>query len=85
MFGEVLGSGMTVVDTMAGALTYDATTYYSNTAFSDPLWNVNSYNVVQPDDFVKIESVDAVSETELMTLTVSSSKPKRLHSCNSRR
>ena len=42
VFGEVLGSGMTVVDTMAGALTYDATTYYSNTALSDlPLWNVN--------------------------------------------
>ena len=31
VFGEILGSGMTVVDTMASALTYDATTYYSNT------------------------------------------------------
>ena len=48
---------MTVVDTMAGALTYDATTYYSNTALSD--FHCSQLdNVVQPDDFVKIESVD---------------------------
>ena len=86
VFGEVLGSGMTVVDTMANAQTHDATTYYSNTALSDlPLWDVNSDNIVRPTDFVKIESVDAVSETELMTFTVLIVKPKRLHSCNGRR
>ena len=34
-FGSVLGSGLTVIDAIGSALTYDATTYYSNTALSD--------------------------------------------------
>ena len=43
-------------------LTYDATTYYSNTALSDlPLWNVNQDNIVRPNDFVKIENADVVT------------------------
>ena len=79
VFGEVLGSGMTVVDTMAGALTYDATTYYSNTALSDlPLWNVNNDNIVRPIDFVKIENADVVTESDLFTYTVSSSDAAKL-------
>ena len=79
VFGEVLGSGMTVVDTMAGALTYDATTYYSNTALSDlPLWNVNSDNIVRPNDFVKIENADVVTESDLFTYKVSSSDAAKL-------
>ena len=79
VFGEVLGSGMTVVDTMAGALTYDATTYYSNTALSDlPLWNINQDNIVRPIDFVKIENADVVTESDLFTYTVSSSDAAKL-------
>ena len=79
VFGEVLGSGMTVVDTMASALTYDAVTYYSNTALSDlPLWNINQDNIVQPNDFVKIENVDVVTESDLFTYQVSSSDPAKL-------
>ena len=79
VFGEVLGSGMTVVDTMASALTYDATTYYSNTALSDlPLWNVNQDNIVRPNDFVKIENADVVTESDLFTYQASSSDSAKL-------
>ena len=61
VFGNVLNDGMTVIDTMAGASTHDATTYYSNTALSDlPLWNINQDNIVRPEDFVKINSVSVV-------------------------
>ncbi len=80
VFGEVLGDGMTVVDVMAGALTYDATTYYSNGAFSDlPLWNVNADNIVLPQDFVKIETITELSdESELMTYSVTTSDTSKL-------
>ena len=78
-FGDVLGSGMTVVDTMGSALTYDAQTYYSNTALSDlPLWNINQDNIVQPQDFVKIENADVVTESALMIYTVTSSDTAKL-------
>jgi len=80
VFGEVLGDGMTVVDVMAGALTYDATTYYSNGTFSDlPLWNVNADNIVQPQDFVKIEMItELTDESELMTYSVTTSDTSKL-------
>lgn len=80
VFGEVLGDGMTVVDVMGTALTYDATTYYSNGAFSDlPLWNVNADNIVLPEDFVKFEAITALSdESELMTYTVTTSDTSKL-------
>jgi cyclophilin family peptidyl-prolyl cis-trans isomerase/DNA-directed RNA polymerase subunit H (RpoH/RPB5) len=78
-FGSVLGSGMTVVDTIGSALTYDATTYYSNTALSDlPLWNVNQDNIVRPQDFVQIENADVVTESALFTYQVSSSDSAKL-------
>jgi cyclophilin family peptidyl-prolyl cis-trans isomerase len=78
-FGRVLGSGMTVIDTMASALNYDATTYYGNQAFDDlPLWNVNSDNIVQPNDFVKFEDVSVVNETALMSFTVTSANTSKL-------
>ena len=71
-FGSVLGSGMTVVDTIGSALTYDATTYYSNAALSDlPLWNVNEDNIVRPEDFVQIDNADEVSESDLFNYTFS--------------
>ena len=80
VFGEVLGDGMAVVDVMAGALTYDATTYYSNGAFSDlPLWNVNADNIVLPQDFVKIETITELSdESELMSYAVTTSDTSKL-------
>jgi cyclophilin family peptidyl-prolyl cis-trans isomerase len=80
VFGEVLGDGMTVVDVMGTALTYDATTYYSNGAFSDlPLWNVNADNIVLPDDFVKIETITELNdESELMTYTATTSDTSKL-------
>ena len=80
VFGEVLGDGMTVVDVMGSALTYDATTYYSNSAFSDlPLWNVNADNIVLPQDFVKIETITALTdESELMTYSVTTSDSSKL-------
>ena len=78
-FGSVLGSGMTVVDTMGSALTYDATTYYSNTALSDlPLWNINQDNIVRPQDFVQIENADVVTESALFTYQVTSSDSAKL-------
>ena len=78
-FGSVLGSGMTVVDTIGSALTYDATTYYSNTALSDlPLWNVNQDNIVRPQDFVQIENADVVTESALFNYQVTSSDSAKL-------
>ena len=82
-FGSVLGSGMTVVDMMASAMAFDATTYYSNTALSDlPLWNINEDNIVRPQDFVKIENTDVVTESALFTYQVSTSDPKLTASIN---
>jgi len=80
VFGEVLGDGMTVVDVMGTALTYDATTYYSNSAFSDlPLWGVNADNIVLPQDFVKIETITTLTdESELMTYSVTTSDSGKL-------
>lgn len=79
VFGRVLGSGMTVINTMASALTYNATTYYGNEAFNDfPLWNVNADNIVQPNDFVKFTQVSVVPETALMSFTVSSANTAKL-------
>ncbi|MGI9460800.1 MAG: hypothetical protein ACR2NF_12440, partial [Pirellulales bacterium] len=66
-------------DTIGSALTYDATTYYSNTALSDlPLWNVNQDNIVRPQDFVQIENADEVTESALFTYQVSSSDAAKL-------
>ena len=78
-FGSVLGSGMTVVDTIGSASTYDARMYYSNTALSDlPLWNLNEDGIVLPQDFVQIENAYAVTESELFTYSASSSDPAKL-------
>ncbi|MDA7899133.1 peptidylprolyl isomerase [Pirellulales bacterium] len=78
-FGEVLGSGMTAISTMNGALTYDATEYYFNSALSElPLYNINTDNIVQVQDFVKINTVDVVSESDLMTYQVTTSDTSKL-------
>jgi cyclophilin family peptidyl-prolyl cis-trans isomerase len=78
-FGEVLGSGMTAISTMNGALTYDATEYYFNSALSElPLYNINTDNIVQAQDFVKINTVDVVSESDLMTYEVTTSDSSKL-------
>ena len=70
---------MTVVDTMASAVTFDASAYYSNTALSGlPLWNVNEDNIVLPNDFVKIENADVVTESALFTYQVSSADTAKL-------
>ena len=69
VFGEVLGAGMTVVDTLAAAPTYDGTPYYTNEVFSDlPLWQLNNDNIVRPEDFVRIE---AMREGEALTFSYS--------------
>ncbi|MDO7689830.1 MAG: peptidylprolyl isomerase, partial [Pirellulales bacterium] len=74
-FGSVLGSGMTVVDVCNSAFTYEADAYYSgDTALVDlPLWNLNDDNIVLPEDFVKINNVDEVTESDLFTYQVTSS------------
>ena len=78
-FGDVLGSGMTVVDAIGSKRTYDASAYYSNTALSElPLWNVNQDNIILPNDFVKIENADVVTESALFTYSASSSDPAKL-------
>ena len=79
VFGEVLGSGMSVVDTMALQQTYDATTYYANTALGElPLYNTFSDNIIRPNDFLKIENADVVTESDLMTYVVESSDTAKL-------
>ena len=79
VFGEVLGSGMSVVDTMALAPTYDATTYYANPALAElPIYNTFSDNIIRPNDFLKIENADVVTESDLMNYVVSSSDAAKL-------
>ena len=46
--------------------------------FDLPLWNVNNDNIVRPNDFVKIENADVVTESDLFTYTVSSSDAAKL-------
>ncbi len=78
-FGSVLGAGMTVVDVMGSALAYNAETYYSNTELQElPLYNLNADNIVQPNDFVKIENVDEVPESDLFNYQVTSSDAGKL-------
>ena len=79
VFGEVLGSGMTAIDLMNNALTYDASAYYANTGLDElPLYNRNDDNIVQPNDFLVIENADEVTESDLMTYVVSSSDAAKL-------
>jgi hypothetical protein len=79
VFGEVLGSGMTAIDRMNNALTYDASAYYANTGLDElPLYNRNDDNIVQPNDFLVIENADEVTESDLMTYVVSSSDTAKL-------
>ncbi len=78
-FGEVLGSGMTTISAMNAALTYDATEYYFNTAMGElPLYNINTDNIIQPQDFLKLNTVDVVSESDLMTYEVTTSDSSKL-------
>ena len=79
VFGDVLGSGMTAIDLMNNALTYDASAYYANTGLDElPLYNRNDDNIVQPNDFLVIENADEVTESDLMTYVVSSSDAAKL-------
>ena len=91
-FGSVLGSGMTVVDSMNQTLTFQADSYYGNTDFEEGLplynWGVDEEGevfregvdnfIIRPEDFVKIENVDVVAESDLFTYTVSSSDEAKL-------
>jgi cyclophilin family peptidyl-prolyl cis-trans isomerase len=82
VFGEVKGSGMTVVNTMASTSTYLADKYYADTSFKElPLYNLNADNIVRPNDFVKIENVDVVTAStdfDLFTYQVTSSDEEKL-------
>lgn len=61
VFGEVLSSDMVIVDTIATFVTYDASTYYSNGALTNlPLQNINTDNIILPDDFAAIISMTMV-------------------------
>ncbi|MGI9448300.1 MAG: peptidylprolyl isomerase [Pirellulales bacterium] len=81
-FGSVLGSGMTVVDSMNAVTAYNATDYYGNRSLTDmPLWNLNADNIITPNDFVKIENVDVVTAStdfDLFTYQVTSSDAAKL-------
>ena len=43
-----------------------------------PLWNINEDNIVRPQDFVKIENADEVTESALFTYSASSSDSAKL-------
>lgn len=63
VFGNILGSGLSVLDELANAQTYNAAEYYSNSALSElPLWSLNKDSNVQPDDFLKIEFINVVED-----------------------
>ena len=77
VFGQVVDTGMDVVDQMAQALTDDLQTYYSNEAFLDlPLWQVNNDNIVNPQDFVTIERIVELAAENLLSYNATASVPE---------
>ncbi len=68
-FGRVIGDGMTVVDTLA-----EVPTYRFNSPFTDlPLWNYDTQVAPQTEDFVRFESVTALSDANRFGYSVTSS------------
>ena len=80
VFGRVIGSGMEVVDQIAGAPTYDASSFYGNGALTDlPLWQNNNPSVIQPSEFVTIDAITQLSsDASLFTYSVEVSDPSVL-------
>ncbi len=76
-FGNVLGSGMAVLDVMNNALTYSGDSYYAELgeAAKDleflPIWNLDGDGIIKPADFLKFDSVAQVSEDALMSFAIS--------------
>ena len=61
VFGRVIGSGMTVLDTIIAFNTFNLTTFYGNSALDDcPLPGYTGGNTVRPTDFVNITTVAPV-------------------------
>jgi cyclophilin family peptidyl-prolyl cis-trans isomerase len=77
VFGRVLGDGMAIVDSMAAAKRYNASTYYQNGALSElPLWDVPLDNIIVPDNFLTIE--DARVESIGLSVNLPESAPLRV-------
>jgi len=73
VFGRVLGQGMTVVNAMATAPTYDASSYYGDQSFVNlPLQNLATDSIVRPENFLSFTDLNVVGE---LTYTVTSSNP----------
>ena len=84
VFGNVLGDGMKLVETMAEAIVVPAAEYYQNSALNElPLWDVNVGSQdgndianVRPDDFLTITEASKLGKKDsLATYEVSSSDP----------
>ena len=84
VFGNVIGDGMKLVETMAEAIVVPAAEYYQNSALNElPLWDVNVGSQdgndianVRPDDFLTITEAGKLGKKDsLATYEVSSSDP----------
>ena len=84
VFGNVLGDGMDVVNTMATAIVVPAAEYYQNSALNElPLWEVNVGSQdgseiadVRPQDFLTILDAKKLGKKDaLASYEVSSSDP----------
>ena len=84
VFGNVLGDGMKLVETMAETIVVPAAEYYQNSALNElPLWDVNVGSQdgndianVRPDDFLTITEASKLGKKDsLATYEVSSSDP----------
>ena len=74
VFGSVVGDGLAVLRSMEsanGGKTWDASTYYSNTALVDlPLWRDPPVsNIIQPQDFIVLKKVSVVDKAEALSTT----------------
>ncbi len=75
-FGRVLGNGMSVVDAMAAATTYNASTYFGNSALTNlPLWSVPNDGAIREENFVTIASASRADRASLLSYSVTSSDP----------
>ena len=73
-FGRVLGNGMAVVDAMAAASTYNASTYFANPALSNlPLWSVPNDGAIRAENFVTITSASRAEKASLLSYSVTTS------------
>jgi YD repeat-containing protein len=78
-FGRVLGNGMTVINALAAATTWDVSEYYDNGALTNtPLWTVPGDAILQPENFVTFTGMSRATPGQMVSLAVTSANPDLL-------